>query len=69
MYGEDDSSSSSDDGDDDQDTAMESDDQPPKAVPIAVQSQDHTPIQQPIIDADGFETVQKPSRRRGSRTH
>ena len=69
MYGEDNSSSTSDDDGDDQDTAMENDDQPPKAVPVAPQSQRHMPIQQPIIDADGFETVQKPSRRRGPSTH
>ena len=67
-------SSGDDDGDVDgkgnDDAAMQLEDQPRQAVPMSKQPEqplstrnkhDH----QPLVDADGFEVVQKPGRRRG----
>lgn len=70
MFGEDSDSTSSDD--DQGDTQMQQEDQSPDAVPMTTQHQQDDQavrVQQPVIDEDGFQTVQKPSRRRAMQTH
>lgn len=70
MFGEDSDSTSSDD--DQGDSQIQQEDQSPDAVPMTTQHQQDDQavrVQQPVIDEDGFQTVQKPSRRRAMQTH
>ena len=67
-------SSSDDDEQEDADMQVEDEataDGAPDAVPITTHQQDQPAAMQqgPVIDEDGFQTVQKVTRRRAVRTH